>query len=169
MADEAAYRVDMLLPKADYRQWTVTVPWRIRFAMARDYRNITAVLRIVMRCLFTYQRKMARRVGHGEGKPAAVTFVHRAGRVLNSHPHLHSLLPDGVFVDKGGDVLRFVPLEPTPDDDIAGLVKRIAKRVTVWWDKQEGETDGFSDAINTHVWLATYVEFYKNRMMANLD
>ena len=72
---------------------------------------------------------MAKRAGHRGAKPAAVTFVQRWGRVMNSHLHHHILLPDGVFVlDEKGDTLRLIPLPSPTDDDIVALVKRIAKR-----------------------------------------
>ncbi len=43
MADQAAYLVDVLLPECDYRQWTLSLPWPIRYQMAKDYKLITAV------------------------------------------------------------------------------------------------------------------------------
>jgi hypothetical protein len=43
MSDEAAYLVDMVLPEAPYRQWTLTFPFEVRFLMARDHRLITAI------------------------------------------------------------------------------------------------------------------------------
>jgi hypothetical protein len=79
MSEEAAYLVDMVLPKSRYRQWTFTFPWPIRRLMARDYTLITAILNLVIRALYAYQRRMARRAGHRGAKCASVTFVQRFG------------------------------------------------------------------------------------------
>jgi hypothetical protein len=83
MSDEAAYLVDMVLPKARYRQWTVTFPWPLRYLMARDYKVITAMLQIAMRILFAWQRHQAKRAGYPGAKTAAVVFVQRFGGALN--------------------------------------------------------------------------------------
>ena len=40
MSDEAAYLVDMVLPEAPYRQWTLTFPFALRFLLARDYKLV---------------------------------------------------------------------------------------------------------------------------------
>ena len=79
MSDEAAYLVDMVLPEARYRQWTLTFPWTMRYLMAKDYKLITAILNVAMRILFAYQRRVARKAGHSGAKTAAVVFVQRFG------------------------------------------------------------------------------------------
>ena len=83
MSEEAAYLVDMVLPRSRYRQWTFTFPWPIRRLMARDYTLITAVLGIVVRALYAYQRRMGRRAGHRNARCASVTFVQRFGGAVN--------------------------------------------------------------------------------------
>ena len=105
--------------------------------MAKDYKLITAILTLVIRCLFAYQRKMAKRAGHRGAKPAAVTFVQRWGRVINANLHFHVLLPDGVFVQgEKADALRLFPLPPPTDEDIVALVQKIAKKVTAFCQKR---------------------------------
>jgi hypothetical protein len=53
------------------------------------------------------------------------------------HPHLHSLLPDGLFVPAGNDIvpdapetLSFVPLPPPTDEEVESLLRKIAERLT---------------------------------------
>jgi len=89
MSEEAAYLVDMVLPKSRYRQWTFTFPFAIRRLMARDYTLITAILGIVIRALFAYQRRMARRAGHRGARCASVTFVQRFGKDWTDCPIVH--------------------------------------------------------------------------------
>jgi hypothetical protein len=144
MSDEAAYLVDIVLPKARYRQWTITFPWPLRFLMARDHKVITEMLRIAMRILFAWQRRQARRAGYRDAKTAAVAFVQRFGGALNLNVHLHVLLPDAVFVVGDGDCLDVVQLCPPRDNDIVCLVQRLAKRVGQWAQRRYG-TDDTSD------------------------
>jgi hypothetical protein len=139
MSDEAAYLVDMVLPEAPYRQWTLTFPFTLRFLLAKDYKLITAVLGIAMRILFAYQRRQARRAGVAGSKNAAVVFVQRFGGALNCNVHAHALLPDGVFVlDEQQDAFRFVTLPPPSDKDILRLTQRLARRVTALLERRFG-------------------------------
>jgi len=144
MSEEAAYLVDMVLPEAGYRQWTVTFPFSVRFLMARDHRLITAIFGIVLRLIFAWQRRQARRAGHRDVRPAAVGLIQRFGGALNCNVHGHLLIPDGVFVrgegeDQGEDqdeaqdqgereTLRLVPLGPPETADLERLVVRLARR-----------------------------------------
>jgi hypothetical protein len=50
---------------------------------------------------------------------------------MNLNPHVHSLLPDGLFVpDDDGATLTFVPLPEPTTADIEALTLRIARRLT---------------------------------------
>jgi hypothetical protein len=141
MSEEAAYLVDLVLPEARYRQWTVTFPWAIRALMARDYRLITAGLGIVVRALCAWQRRQARRAGHREAKTATVAFVQRFGGALNLNVHLHLLLPDAVFVDGGEQTLALVPVPPPGAEDLRRLLARIARRVTSMLERRYANVD----------------------------
>jgi hypothetical protein len=136
MSDEAAYLVDMVLPEAPYRQWTLTFPFEVRFLMARDHRLITAIFGIALRILFAWQRRCAKRAGHPGAKTAAVAFVQRFGGALNCNVHAHVLLPDGVFVLDNSDAFVFVPLPPPENKDILRLTERLARRVTAFHERR---------------------------------
>lgn len=77
-------------------------------------------------------RRRARALGIRHGQTGSVSFVQRFGGALNLNPHVHSLLPDGLFVpgEDGGSALFVVLPEPTPAD-IEALTFRIARRLTV--------------------------------------
>jgi len=129
MAEEAAYLVDMVLPEARFRQWTVTFPFEVRFLMARDHRVITALLGLAVRLIFTWQRRQAKRAGAAGGKPAAVGFVQRFGGALNSNVHVHLLVPDGVFVTvPDEEQLRLLPLSAPETCDLEELIQRLVER-----------------------------------------
>lgn len=60
-----------------------------------------------------------------------MTFLQRFGGALNLHPHVHSLLPDGLFVPvPGREELEFVALPAPSAEDVQRLTERIARRIT---------------------------------------
>jgi hypothetical protein len=98
-------------------------------------------LDVVLRVLFGWQRKVARREGVEFGAPSrsqsarcgAVSFLQRFGSSLELNFHVHALLPDGVFARPGGDPdarPKFHELPPPADADVAWLLGKIAERVT---------------------------------------
>ncbi len=134
-ADTAAWLADHLLPEAGYRQWVLTFPWTLRFRLAADRPLMNTFLRVFLRTLFTWQRKRGRALGIANGQTGAVTFVQRFGGALNLNPHLHSIVPDGLFVkdsSNGGSPerrLRFEPLPPPTTAEVEELTEKIARRL----------------------------------------
>src|SRR5947208_15961497 len=68
MHDTAAHLVDRVLPRAAYRQWVVTFPRRVRYHLAADPKLATETLREVLREIFAFQRRRARRDGARPGR-----------------------------------------------------------------------------------------------------
>ncbi len=132
MAETAAYLVDTLLPEAPYRQWVLSFPWPLRFRLAVDRRLFTALIGTFLRTVFAWHRRRGRALGIAGGESGAVTFVQRFGGALNLNPHLHSLIPDGLFVpgESEGEPLGFVPLPTPTHEEIEALTWRIARRLT---------------------------------------
>ena len=128
--DTAAWLVDHLLPEADYRQWVLTFPWTMRFRLAADRRLLTALLRVFLQTLFAWQRRRGRRLGITDGHGGAVTFLQRWGGALNLNPHVHSVVPDGLFVRAASGPLTFVPLPPPTTVEVEELAVTVARRCT---------------------------------------
>jgi len=129
-ADIAADLVDRVLPEAPYRQWVLSMPWDLRFAMAVDGAHLSEMLRAFLRTLFSYQRLRGRRLGLLHGQTGSITAIQRFGGAINCNPHFHAVLPDGLFVpDPGTGRLVFAPLPPPAEDDVAALAARIALRL----------------------------------------
>ena len=141
MADAAAHLLARVLPSAPYRQWTLSVPWRLRPALARDRKLLSAVLTCFVRAVFRWQRAQARALGVVGAAPGAVTAIQRFGSVLNLNVHFHTLVPDGVFVADGVDGARFVPLPPPTDDDVAGVCARVVRRIHRLVDGDDRDDD----------------------------
>jgi hypothetical protein len=75
------------------------------------------------------QRRVARARGITASRTGAVTFVQRFGSLLNLNCHVHALLPDGVFAAGSDGAVRFHPLPPPWDDDVARLLGQVARAI----------------------------------------
>jgi hypothetical protein len=129
MSDLAAHLVDRVLPRAPYRQWTLSLPWSLRPRLARDRRLLAGALAAFVGAIFRWQRATARARGVARPQPGAVTAVQRFGSALNANLHYHVTVPDGVFVDDGAGGARFVPLPPPTDDEVEAICARAARRI----------------------------------------
>jgi hypothetical protein len=146
MVETAAFLVDEVLPAAPYRQWVLTVPFRLRLLLARRPELVSAVLQEFLRGVGALQRGKARALGVRGGQAGAVTFVQRFGDALNLHVHFHAVSPDGVFTEgeDGRAVFHKVP-GPT-DEEVLQVCLRTRERVLRLLEK-EGEFDGAPDAM----------------------
>jgi hypothetical protein len=137
MADAALHLTDNVLPKAPYRQWTLTFPYPLRLALVRDPQRLSQVLSDFLRTVFTWQRLQARRAGIKARLTGAITAVQFWGSLLQLTPHFHSFVPDGVFGWAPDGSLVFHRLPPPDDRDVARLCQRIAKRVLARFDADD--------------------------------
>jgi len=156
MCDTAANLVERVLPVATYRQWTLSLPRPVRFALVKDPALVSPVLQIFLRSVFAHQRRVARKQGLADPKTGAITFVQRFGSTVNLNLHFHSLIPDGVFIDREGTV-QFVRLPTPTDEDIVAIARRVGRRVLARMEREledledePGAMDGlYSQAIQT--------------------
>jgi len=103
---------------------------RLRFVLARDSALLSEVLGVFIRCLFTFQRKAARRLGVRAPATGAVALVQRFGSSLQCTPHFHVLAPEGVFeATDGGASARLRVLPPPEDEEVEALLRKVALRV----------------------------------------
>lgn len=75
-----------------------------------------------------YYADKARAQGIKDPLPGSISFTQRGGSALNLNIHTHLLCPDGVFV-KVGEKIVFRNIEAITDEEVAALIKSIAKRV----------------------------------------
>ena len=102
----AAHLCDAVLPVCPYRQWTLSLPFDLRFRLIRDSRLFSAMIRAFVRTLFAWQRRQAKALGYAKVHTGSVTFAQRFGSLLQLNPHPHTWVPDGVFVDTDDGGLR---------------------------------------------------------------
>ncbi|MCI0572937.1 MAG: transposase zinc-binding domain-containing protein, partial [Myxococcaceae bacterium] len=124
----AAHLVEKVLPHVPYRQWTLSFPHRVRWALLRDSGLLSDVLTVFLRALFALQRRRARKLGTRSGKTGAVTFQQFFGSALQVTPHFHSVVPDCVFVPLD-DGVRFVGLPPPTQREVERLLSVVRHRV----------------------------------------
>jgi hypothetical protein len=63
MHDTAAHLVDRVIPRLPMRQWVATFPRRVRWHLAADPKLASLALREVLRVIFAFQRRRARKLG----------------------------------------------------------------------------------------------------------
>jgi hypothetical protein len=79
MTEQAAWLVDQVIPRVPVRQWVLSMPFKIRFILAKSGQLKREVLNIFLSEVF---RAIKKSVGK-RGRTGAVTVVQRAGSALN--------------------------------------------------------------------------------------
>ena len=82
MASTAAHLVDSVLPEVPVRQWVLSLPHDIRFALGYDPQLLSKVRRCFLRKLMSFLRRHAREERVRVGHPGAVCFVQRFDSAL---------------------------------------------------------------------------------------
>ena len=144
MNEVSSRLVEEVFPHVPVRQWVISFPFSVRYALAYNPLLVTKVLSIFMRIVGNFYAKAARKKGI-DGKTGAVTFVQRSGSQINANLHLHSLFIDGVYSVDGDGKASFFPVIPPTDEEIVVLVRRICLRVTRFLEKKGYELNDFSD------------------------
>jgi hypothetical protein len=131
MADTAAHLVDRALPETPVRQWVLSLPFALRYRLAWDAGLASQVLGLFIRTVFASLRRRAKVAAARRRGPqcGAVTFVQRFRDALNLNVHFHSLVLDGVYAQDAEGGLRFHPLPPPEDAEVARVARQIARRI----------------------------------------
>jgi hypothetical protein len=120
---------DHVIPFVPIRQFVLSFPHRLRYLLAYDHDRCIAVLRIFIRAVLGFYRERARERDIAGGRTGPVTFIQRFGSACNLNLHVHAIVLDGVFVDRGDRQLSCHPAEPPRDADIARLLDTIVTRI----------------------------------------
>ncbi len=97
MCATAANMIEHVLPpEVAIRQWVLTFPFPWRAVLARDGALLGALTRIFLESVQTFYAKRADAPG---GKTGAFTVIQRTSSDVRLHPHLHTLVLDGVYRD----------------------------------------------------------------------
>ena len=131
MVETAAYMVDHVLPRVQFRQWVLSVPKRVRWHMREKPEVTSGLLTVFLRAVETTIRQRS------PGAPSsarfgAVAFVHRFGSTLNSHVHYHVLVSDGVFSSDGEGGAEFHPATELDAQDFLAVQTKMRRRGLRW-------------------------------------
>ncbi len=150
MADSAAY-LEQMLPPVSYRQWTLTFPYALRVLLSSQPKRWSAVTTAVLKKLFAWQKRQARKAGSQTPLTGSITFLQRFNSILGLHPHNHALLPDGVFEKKPDGTLDFLVLPPPTTEDVARLLDQMVRKTFDVLGKDLPEPDDESQLVLTQV------------------
>lgn len=113
MNETAAHLVDAVLPPVPVRQWVLTVPHGLRYAMARDPKLTSGVLKTFLDAVSWWIRKRLRQQNvQGLLKTGAVTAIQRFDSALALNVHFHALVLDGAYQRQADASVRFWPVAP---------------------------------------------------------
>jgi hypothetical protein len=137
-AHETALHLGALLPHVAFRQWTLSLPGALRWLVVKEPKLLRAVERCLVRSVFRWQRRQARRLGaRGKLSCGAVCFTQLFGSALQLTPHLHALVPEGVWSDGDGLSAGFVELAPPSTDDVEGILARMVRQLMPLFESRE--------------------------------
>ena len=137
MAEQAAHLVDYVFENhIPLRQFVLSMPIQIRLIMAQRPDITTKTLAIFIKHISRYYRFKAKEIGIvnsiAEAKCGAVTSIQRHGSALNLNTHFHSLVPNGVFVEKGTDSesqVQFIGVPGPKQTDLDKISNEVCKDV----------------------------------------
>jgi len=142
-AVETGLRVAALLPHVGHRQWTLSLPFALRFLVVKRPVLLKRLEVRLVRAVWRWQRREARRLGmSGPLRGGAVVFTQWFGSSLQVTPHLHALVAEAQW-ERGGTVVH---LPPPSDDDVAGILARVLRQAKkdfvedAAWPEDEYET-----------------------------
>jgi len=118
------------LPAVPVRQWVLTLPFGLRFAVAFDRELCRAVRGVFIDTVLAELHRRARRQGVSDGRSGAVVCVQRFGGALNLNVHVHALVLDGVFQWKEGqEKPAFLAARRLSEGDLADILQAVRVRV----------------------------------------
>lgn len=124
-AHETALHLSEALPQVPYRQWTLSLPGALRWPLVKDASLLRAVERQLVRAISRWQRARARELGAtGKLSCGAVCFVQMFGSALQLTPHLHLVVPEGLWAGEA-----WVALPPPSQEDVEAVLARTVERL----------------------------------------
>lgn len=119
-AHETALHLDEVLPRVGFRQWTLSMPFALRFLLVKEPKLLRKVERRLVEAIFRWQRHRAKELGAtGKRVGGAVTFLQLFGSALQVQPHVHGLVAEGVWSDG-----IFVELPPPSPEEVEAVLER---------------------------------------------
>jgi len=83
MAERTTHLMDTVFPPVPVRQWVLTLPHRLRYALAWNHDLCRAVVGVYVRAVLGFLRHSARQAGVVNGRGGAVAIIQRFGGAVN--------------------------------------------------------------------------------------
>jgi len=87
-----------VLAPVPHRQWVFTIPKRLRIFFRYDRSLLGKLCRAAWE---TVREVYALEIDGDCGMPAMIAVAQTFGDLLNAHPHIHAVAPEGVFTESG--------------------------------------------------------------------
>ena len=100
-----------VLEKVSHRQYVFTIPKRLRLFFKYDRKLLGKLSKAAWEAI---RDVFVEVTGIEDAIPAMIAGIQTFGDLINSHPHIHALVPDGIFLDSG----TFVKVDAIPMDII---------------------------------------------------
>jgi hypothetical protein len=125
---ESAIQLDRIFPNYQYRQWVLSLPYEIRYAVANNPELLSKILNVYIRAIQSWYRRKAHLMGYQNTVTGSVCFIHRFNSALTLSPHFHTLFLDGVYYKKNDEYFFLSVGSPKPSD-LEKIVERIFNKV----------------------------------------
>ena len=124
---------ECVLPSEPLRQWVLTFPFAWRSRLGFDAALFSAVPRLFVQTVLRFYTQRMKKAGVARGQTGAVVALQRTSSDLRLNPHLHVLFLDGVYQEKGEELV-FHALAHLSTREVgavlASAVRRIARYLT---------------------------------------
>jgi hypothetical protein len=124
-AVETGAALEATLPFVRHRQWTLSIPFSLRFTVVKQPALLQTLASLLVRAVWRRHRQAARRLGASDVPfGGAVVFTQWFGSTLQLTPHLHVLVPDALWRGDG----EALPVPPPTDDEVTTVLARVLRQ-----------------------------------------
>jgi hypothetical protein len=96
-----------VLEEVSHRQYVFTIPKRFRIFFKYDRKLLGKLARVSWE---TVREVFVEEIDYEDVYPAMIGGIQTFGDLTNFHPHIHALIPDGVFLKSG----KFISIDSIP-------------------------------------------------------
>ena len=127
---DAGVHLEALLPRVAHRQWTLSLPFAVRFQVVKKPKLLKRLEVRLVKAVWRWQRREARRHGaRGELTGGAICFWQWFGSSLQLTPHLHLVVAEAQWEEDG----TVVPVAAPSDEDVARILARVLSQTKKDW------------------------------------
>ena len=128
---ETGAHLEAVLPRVAHRQWTLSLPFSVRFAVVKQPALLKKLEVRLVRAVWRWQRATARRLGVRKRlRGGAVCFWQWFGSSLQLTPHLHLLVPEALWYQDG----EAMHLPPPDEADVEAVLQRTLRQAMRDWE-----------------------------------